>query len=204
MTPLDKYYNPYLRYENIDLNRIESFRVIKSWCRGRILDIGCGVGYLTAYLGAEGMDADAGAIAYARRHYVGSRFYLADAAAPPRRKLGRFDAIVCNNLVEHLDEGKRRRLFAALPGLLKRGGVVIFGYADPYHPAQLLSGLLQRKVLFDPTHVRNWPARAFESMLAERFSLLEVRRTSPFSRLLRLGKWMKGDLLVRCALKRKK
>jgi len=54
-----KYYKRYEHFKRINnLGEVESFRVIKSWARGKILDIGCGIGYITNYLGAVGIDVD--------------------------------------------------------------------------------------------------------------------------------------------------
>ena len=116
--------------------------------------------------------------------------------------LGRFDTLVLNNLIEHLPTEVRGELFDVLPLLTSEKGQLLVGYADPYHPAQFLSGLLQRKVLFDPTHVTNWSSSAFLSMLGARFGVLEVRRTSPFTRFRSVGRFLKGDVLVRCSVKR--
>jgi 2-polyprenyl-3-methyl-5-hydroxy-6-metoxy-1,4-benzoquinol methylase len=85
--------------------------------RGRILDLGCGVGY-----GAEilmdlreadeisqvvGVDIDAESIEYARDMYGYRRadFRVADirdATLPDR--LGRFDTIICFEVIEHMEE----------------------------------------------------------------------------------------------------
>jgi len=54
-----KRYDHFLRMD--DLRRVKSFKIIesfRSWRRGRILDVGCGVSYITSCLDAIGIDVD--------------------------------------------------------------------------------------------------------------------------------------------------
>ena len=76
----------------------------------RVLDWGCGNGVLTYWMfengfGREilGLDVSRTAIAYADRHFVrpGLSYRALDPAAPTA-ELGRFDALVCSHVLEHL------------------------------------------------------------------------------------------------------
>jgi len=74
---------------------------------GRVIDLACGIGYGTQLmaergLSVTGIDIDAGAIAYARKHYAykGAYYSRADASKLPR--LGAFDAAVCFETIEHV------------------------------------------------------------------------------------------------------
>jgi SAM-dependent methyltransferase len=81
------------------------------WCEGReVVDVGCGVGYGTAFLAdaAErvvGGDIDAASIAYARRRYArpNVEFVVFDAEALPFED-GSFDAVCAFEAVEHVTE----------------------------------------------------------------------------------------------------
>ena len=81
-------------------------------CRGkRVLDVGCGVGYGSDYLAAEGaaevvgLDISEEAIAYANRHYCrpNLRYLRADALHLPS-DLGSFDVIVALEIFEHVSD----------------------------------------------------------------------------------------------------
>jgi len=195
---LSPYYKPYLGLAEMDLSRIGSFRTIKSWCRGRTLDLGCGVGYLTAFLSAEGVDGNRAAIEYAKKRHPDTTFHLVEVGEFAAQCKAPYDSLVCNNLLEHLPDETLDDFLKTIPKLLKPGGRLIVGYANPFHPAQLLSGLLQRKVLFDPTHVNNWSVSALRRLLASRYRIVEEKRTSPFTRFVWLGRFLKGDVLFRC------
>jgi 2-polyprenyl-3-methyl-5-hydroxy-6-metoxy-1,4-benzoquinol methylase len=198
---LDAYYRPYLGLGKMDLSQIGSFRAIKSWCKGRTLDVGCGLGYLTAFLSAEGVDANSAAIRYAAQNHPGTVFCQATVSEFIRLGKGPYDSLVCNNLLEHLPDQLLQEFLEGVPKLLSPAGRLIVGYADPYHPAQLVSGLLQRKVLFDSTHENNWSVASLRNLLAGKYRIEEELRTSPFTRFVRLGRFLKGDVLFRCAMK---
>ena len=93
-----------------------------------VLDVGCGLGEMTAFLGIElprarftGIDFSAGAIESCRRRFPAHRWAVADVVndelpAP-------FDAVICSELLEHLD-----RPDAALVRIarsLKPGGTIV-------------------------------------------------------------------------------
>lgn len=74
----------------------------------KILDIGCGQGYITQAIQAEfpnaeisGLDNSISAIEYAHDHFPGIDFILGDACDLPYSQ-EYFDAVVCNNLWEHI------------------------------------------------------------------------------------------------------
>jgi len=193
---LHDYYKPYLHMTTMDLDQIESFRVMKGWLQGEVVDLGCGIGYLTHYFGAEGIDIHPAAVAKARVLYPERRFYQRNIHLEGWPK--KYDVIVCYNVLEHVPAEDQGPFIKTLQSGLKRNGIVLFGYADPFHPLQLVSGLLQRRVLFDPTHHFNWSVRTFLNYLSDFFDILETKRTSPFTRFVGWGRLFKGDVLVRC------
>lgn len=74
-----------------------------------VIDIACGVGYGTNLLARKGfdvvgMDIDAEAIDYARKHYGNprARFEKRDASQPG--DLGKYDAAVCFETIEHIQD----------------------------------------------------------------------------------------------------
>ena len=139
--------------------------------RKRILDFGCGVGYITDFLKAEGADVEKDAIARARKLYPRRKFHLFKSI-PELSKLGKFDAATCVNVVEHLFEEDRRTLFRTLPRLLKPGGRIYFVYDDMYHPLQVVAALKKPgTLLLDPTHIFCWTEGGFRKLLEKDFTV---------------------------------
>lgn len=93
----------------------------------RLLDIGCGHGWLSAMAaaaGAEytGVDTDAAILAGARGLYPGARFVEAAAERLPFAE-GSFDIILGVDVVEHIPD--LARAFAEFHRVLAPGGVVV-------------------------------------------------------------------------------
>ena len=98
----------------------------------RILDLGTGDGRLLAMLAVErpalrgvGLDFSAVMLTAARERFAGDeRFELVEHdLTRPLPDLGRFDAIVSSMAIHHLEDERKRSLYAELPGLLEPGGV---------------------------------------------------------------------------------
>jgi SAM-dependent methyltransferase len=99
---------------------------------GRILEIGCGAGRITGYLGARGggvlgLDISPAMIDYCRQHYSDITFEVGDV-----RELGRFadgsrDLIVAEfNILGVLDDLDRRRALRELNRILSPDGLLVF------------------------------------------------------------------------------
>jgi SAM-dependent methyltransferase len=79
------------------------------WCEGReVLDLGCGVGYGTAFLAEAaqrvvGVDVDEATVDYARKRYAraNAEFVVADATAVPFDDAS-FDAVCSFETIEHV------------------------------------------------------------------------------------------------------
>lgn len=139
--------------------------------RKRVLDFGCGVGYITNFLGAEGADVEKTALSQGRKLYPQRKFHHFKAI-PDLKKLGKFDAVTCVNVVEHLFDETRQSLFETLPHLLKPGGKILFVYDDMYHPLQIVAGLKKPgTLLLDPTHIYCWTEGQFRKLLEENFKV---------------------------------
>ena len=97
------------------------------WCRGKeVLDVACGVGYGSEYLGRVarrvlGGDVSPESIAYARTRYASPNveFEVLDAASLPFGD-GSFDVVVSFETIEHLED--RDAYLAEVARVLRRGG----------------------------------------------------------------------------------
>jgi SAM-dependent methyltransferase len=91
----------------------------------RVLDVGCGPGTNARYFGGSdyvGVDLDGRYIDYAEQQYDG-RFLVRDVNEG-LRDLGKFDFVLLNSLMHHLDEGESDRLLDSLTDTLVVGGVL--------------------------------------------------------------------------------
>ena len=109
--------------------------------------------------------------------------------------------MVCYNVIEHLTEDERSSVFKAIHHFLNKEGRIIFGYANPYNLLQLLKGFFFQSALFDPTHKFNWSIDEFLRIVGNRFNIISVKKTSPFTRHVWLSRHFKGDILLLCSTK---
>lgn len=92
----------------------------------RVLDVGCGPGTNTRhFLSGDylGIDLNEKYISYARRRY-GRSFMVADVTALNFPNHQRFDFVLINSLLHHLDDGETRRLLRSTASLLSSEGHV--------------------------------------------------------------------------------
>lgn len=94
------------------LEHIARYEFAKDFCKGRVLDIACGVGYGSEILLRQnpnihqliGIDIDKESIAYAKANYsFGETSYYVDDALSPEliEKYGTFDTIISFETIEH-------------------------------------------------------------------------------------------------------
>lgn len=103
---------------------------------GRVLDVGCGEGWLAHELSnrgfsVTGVDSSEELIEFAMKHRSG-HFLVADQANLAELELGRFNLIVCNFSL--FGESTVSRFIASVPGLLVHGGALII---QTLHPSSI-------------------------------------------------------------------
>ncbi|GHS88157.1 hypothetical protein AGMMS50218_11460 [Actinomycetota bacterium] len=147
------------------------------YVRGKtVLDFGCGTGYGTAELAAVaervvGLDIAAGAVRYAREHFVAPNLSfepippIEDEALP--FEAGTFDVVVSFQVVEHV--GDVDRYLAEIRRVLRPDGVFLCVTPDRTH--RLFPG--QRP--WNEFHVTEYSPDAFAALLRRRFADVEVR-----------------------------
>jgi len=100
----------------------------------RVLDAGCGVGRVAAYLASQGhraagVDIDPLLIAAGRKQYPGLPLRELDLVEVSP-DMGHFDIVVsAGNVMVYLEPGTEPAVLAALASVLAPGGRAIFGFA---------------------------------------------------------------------------
>jgi SAM-dependent methyltransferase len=142
----------------------------------RVLDIGCGPGTNTRYfLGCDylGVDINESYVASARRRF-GDRFMTADATTMVINPDQRFDFVLMNSLLHHLDDAQARRLLRQVAGFLTNDGcvhIIELVLPDNFSVPRFLARVDRGRY---PRSLEGWKRMfddAFESILVEPFSL---------------------------------
>jgi SAM-dependent methyltransferase len=94
--------------------------------RGPMLDLGCAYGFLLARFDDGrrlcGCDVSAWAVRQARRRLPHAEFVVADGSRPLPYAAGRFEAVLCTDVLEHIDPCRHDGVLAEVHRLLAPGG----------------------------------------------------------------------------------
>lgn len=149
----------------------------------KILDIGCGVGTIDFYLvkkGADvlGIDISQNAILIARKN--AQNFSLNKKARfeavnfPESVPKGKFDIIVCSEVLEHLKQDKTA--ITKIKNLLQNGGMVIA--SSPSLNAPLYKMGLLKGFDWEVGHLRRYTLESFVKLFeSSGFKVLETKKT---------------------------
>ncbi len=143
-----------------------------------VLDAGCGEGYATDFMARRlpdvqftGLDLSEDAVAFARQQFGGAATYRQGSLYNLPFEADAFDAVVCSEVLEHLDDPTR-----ALVELTRvaRHHVLL---TVPREPIFKWLNDVGRALGFspDPGHVNFWTPRAFEAFVRAHFSEGEFR-----------------------------
>ena len=158
---------------------------------GRVLELGCGAGRLTGYLGeiasmVHGIDISPEMIAYSRRTYPKLTFSEGDLRDVASMARGSFDAVVAGcNVLDVLGDAERRQVLDGIHRVLPVSGLLIMSSHNLAHasrvpdPLQIRSrGLLPRirkaGLLHAAAALARWPLWQFN-----RRRLLRFERSEP-------------------------
>jgi ubiquinone/menaquinone biosynthesis C-methylase UbiE len=111
-------------------------KILRAWIgrlrerpAGRVLEAGCGTGYMSRWLAAEygwrmfPLDLDFAGLAYGRREGT-ERLSQGDMTKLPYQD-GAFDAVVSLDVLVHLPEGEEGRALREFERVLRPGGILI-------------------------------------------------------------------------------
>lgn len=150
----------------------------------RVIDIGCGPGYILRHLpeGIEyiGLDIDAPSIAFARRRFgTRARFETRYFDAAAARELGPADVVMMNGVMHHIDDEDLVKTLGHVRDVLKPGGVLFT--LDGCHTSG--QGLLEKWLLNNDRglHVRH--ADEYQRLLEQAFPEVEMHVRGKLSRL---------------------
>lgn len=197
------YYSRYQHFLKLDLNRIESFRIIKNWLgkKKKIVDLGCGLGYFTHYCQAIGLDKDQEAIKKAEKIFPTTKFLLADLIQKMPFKDKEVEAFLCYNVLEHLSEADRKKVFKEIKRSLKPDGILIAAYLDEtFWFNRLLALFIPDYGLKDPTHLVAWTPQQFQEEIEKDFKIIKTKRTSQYGKFIPLTRFLKGEIILAAKL----
>jgi glycosyltransferase involved in cell wall biosynthesis/SAM-dependent methyltransferase len=165
----------------------EPFREMEQWkdlqIAGRILDLGCGTGWKAAALERNpentvvAMDRDARLLEFGRQTFGAKRLVQADGCALAFPS-SFFDWALAIEVIEHLP---RPDLFLReVCRVLRPGGRLLLTtpnrlqYLRPWRPKWFYLGL-RRRIILEPSHVREFNAHEFEQLLPPGLSMERLR-----------------------------
>ena len=157
----------------------------------RVLDVGCGTGYGTAFLlnsgaaSVRGIDLSPEAIRYAKRKFgrTGAQYEIMDAQAISF-DAGSFDMVFSSENLEHLP--KPADCIAGIRRTLAEGGIFVLGTPNPE------MDLDEAGTLENPYHVKEFSFEELQTMLRPHFQtvvIFENSMESPFQ----AGREKKGE-----------
>lgn len=112
----------------------DMYELLKKYFRpGSVLDVGCGVGRDVAWLNdngfdAEGVDASEGLLSEARKTYPSGRFSYAALPLLAEIEGKKFQNVLCETVLMHLNEVEVESAITTLLKLLSPGGILYLSW----------------------------------------------------------------------------
>ena len=182
------YYRQYTHYVNRrELADVPLFERILKWATDqrpeRILDMGCGVGYLISEIQSKtrakvvGVDLSRSAVEGAKNMFPGLSLVRADFLKPPLTP-GSFDWILAINVIEHLEGHQQIDFLETVERLLREDGALVLSTPEP-------RSMYSKLVIHDPTHKKELTREAVLALVGERLAIEEIIYTNSIGRFPR-------------------
>jgi len=150
----------------------------------KVMDVGCGEGYITQKIKELipkahifGIDNSDIAIKTANKKFAGINFAVGDVMNLPHAH-GWFDIVVCNNLIEHVNDPVKMLL--EINKKLKKGGFLIISTPSPYRIENLFSWLIRGKIcLMSDNHFKEYSIREMINILKKTGYIIEDFKSKP-------------------------
>jgi ubiquinone/menaquinone biosynthesis C-methylase UbiE len=163
------------------LTRIPSFKLISMLASGRIIDVGCGLGYLSqVFVSYIGIDVDKEALIIAKKN-TGKEFVVASALALPFRS-NSFDTCISYDSIEHVEETDR-----AIAEMRRVGRKLVLSLVD--------FSSYYRYFSYDATHKKILTPSYLARLLRIYFLRVNIYRTSGLFSVPRIINEMLSRLL---------
>jgi ubiquinone/menaquinone biosynthesis C-methylase UbiE len=189
-----KYFKRFIHFHHLNLNNVESFKVIKKLTKNKkTLDVGCGLGHLANFWDADGVDISDLAIKKAKETFPKRSFYCASADHLPYKKSS-YDCIVCYNVLEHIPNKQRGTVYKEIKRVIKKGGFFIAAYIDESFWLNRLLNFIRP----DKTHLVSWSPSDFKKEISSQFKIIDTKKTSCYGRLHLFTKGLKGEIIFKC------
>jgi len=153
----------------------------------RVLDVGCGEGFfaralLDRFPGVElvGVDASEAAIAHASARCPEARFEVSRIEA--LRARGRFDLVVCSEVLEHLEDPAAG--IANLADCTAGHALLTVPWEPWFQLANLARGKYLATLGNHPEHVQRWTRAGFERAVSGRFARVHSESMFPWTLFL--------------------
>jgi 2-polyprenyl-3-methyl-5-hydroxy-6-metoxy-1,4-benzoquinol methylase len=163
------------------MRRDKTLRMIERYCKGKVLDLGCGTGSVTEYLfrkgfDVEGCDFDEGRISIAKKKNPKINYFLFDLDKQELKK--KYDTIVLMGVLEGLNS-KPSEVLMRLKKNLNVGGRIIFEVPNTNSLQNRIRSLFGMEPLDEmfPKTYRFTKKRVFGVIRAARFKPVKITTT---------------------------
>ena len=183
------YYAKYIRMYSVDLAKIPSFSIVLKNSKGRVVEVGCGIGYISKYFDSDnyvGLDVSQDAIRTAKR-LTGHSFLVASAENLPFRQ-GSFDTAISYDVIEHVY--RTGSMVSEIRRASSNALISCIDFASWY-----------RFFSFDSTHIKMYVPSELDDILGEFYKVTIIKTSGIFSagRLKKfLEKYGKNQIVAIC------